>query len=123
MTNLSWEETVAAKRAVERHASKSGVTILHYHADNDRFCDNAFRAACKQGGQRRTFCGVNAHFQNGRAEKAIQDLSESACKQLLHAQARWPNTIHLAFWPYALQSAVSLHNTLPTFDSRISQME
>ena len=42
MTNLSSEETVAAKRAFERHASELGVIILHYHADNGRFCDNAF---------------------------------------------------------------------------------
>ena len=96
MTNLLLEETVAAKRAFEQHASELGVTILHYHADNSRFCDNTFRAACEQGGQRLTFCGVNAHFQNGQAEKAIRDLSESARKQLLHAQARWPSAIHLS---------------------------
>ena len=51
MTNLSLEETVAAKRAFERHASELIVTVLHYHADNGRFCDNAFQAACKQGGE------------------------------------------------------------------------
>ena len=65
MTNLSSEETVAAKCAFEQHASELGVAILHYHADNGRFFDNAFQAACKQGGQRLSLCGVNAHFQNG----------------------------------------------------------
>ena len=123
MTHLSSEETVEAKRAFERHASEFGVTILHYHADNGRFYDNAFRASCEQGGQRLTFCGVNAHFQNGRAEKAIRDLSESARKQLLHAQARWPSAIHLSLWPYALRTAVTLHNTLPTIDGGISRLE
>ena len=123
MTNLSLNETVAAKHAFECHAYESGVTILHYHADNGHFCNNSLQAACKQRGQRLTFCGVNAHFQNGRAEKAIQDLSESAHKHLLHAQERWPNAVHLALWPYALQSSVSLHNTLPTLDGGILQME
>ncbi len=42
MTHLSSEETVAAKCAFEQHASELGVAILHYHADNGRFCDNAF---------------------------------------------------------------------------------
>ena len=42
MTRLSSEETVATKREFERHASELGVTILHYHVDNGRFCDNAF---------------------------------------------------------------------------------
>jgi hypothetical protein len=123
MTHLLSEETVASKRAFEQHASELGVTILHYHADNGRFCDNDFRAACKQGGQLLTFCGVNAHFQNGRAEKVIWDLSKSAPKQLLHAQARWPSAIYLLLWPYALRTAVALHNTLPTLDGGILQLE
>ena len=42
MTHLLSEETVSAKLAFGRHASELGVTILHYHADNGRFCDNAF---------------------------------------------------------------------------------
>ena len=75
------------------------------------------------GGQRLTFCGVNAHFQNGRVEKAIRDLSESACKQLLHAQGRWPSAIHLSLWPYALRTEVVLYNTLPTLDGGILQLE
>ncbi len=73
MTHLSSEETVAAKRAFKQYASELGAVILHYHADNGQFCDNAFRAACEQGGQRLSFCGVNAHFQNGQAKKAIRD--------------------------------------------------
>jgi hypothetical protein len=71
MRHLSSEETISAKIAFEQHASNLGITILHYHADNGRFHDNAFHAACEQGGQRLTFCGVNAHFQNGQAKKAI----------------------------------------------------
>ena len=42
MTNLSSEETVAAKCAFKQHASEIGVTIFHYYADNGCFCDNAF---------------------------------------------------------------------------------
>ena len=42
MTHLLSEEIVAAKRAFEQHTSELGVTILHYHVDNDRFCNNDF---------------------------------------------------------------------------------
>ena len=66
---------------------------------------------------------MNAHFQNGQEEKEIRDLSESARKQLLHAQARWPSAIHLSLWPYALRTAVALHNTLPTLEGGISRLE
>ena len=99
------------------------MTILHYHADNGQFCDNSFQAACKQGGQRLSFCGVNAHFQNNRAKKSIRDLSESARNQLLYAQASWPSAIHLSLWPYALRTAVALHNTLPTLEAEVSRLE
>ncbi len=66
---------------------------------------------------------MNAHFQNGRAKKAIRDLSESARKQLLHAQAKWPSAIHLSLWPYALRTAAALRNTLPTLEAGISRLE
>jgi len=93
-------ETVAAKRAFETFAAQHGVQIKHYH-----------------------FCGVNAHFQNGIAERSIRDLSESARKQLLHARARWPAAVHFALWPYALRNAALLHNNLPVLEDGTSRLE
>ena len=123
MTSLSSEETIAAKRAFERFADEHGVKIQHYHCDNGRFADNEFKNACDQANQGLTFCGVNAHFQNGIAERAIRDLQESARKQLLHAKQRWPSAVHLSLWPYALRNAAVLHNTLPTLDDGTSRLE
>lgn len=123
MASLSTEETLAAKRAFERYAEEHGVAIKHYHCDNGRFADTGFKEACQQARQELTFCGVNAHFQNGVAERAIRDLQESARKQLLHAKQRWPSAVHLALWPYALRSASVLHNTLPVLDDGTSRLE
>jgi hypothetical protein len=83
-------KTLAAKLAFKQYTAELGVKILLYHCNNVRFHDNAFRQACHDARQQFTFCGVNAHFQNGIAEQAIRDLLESAWKQLLHARARWP---------------------------------
>ena len=58
MTRLTSQETINTKRAFE---------ILHYHCDNGQFSDNKFKTACSSANQRLTFCGVNAHFQNGIA--------------------------------------------------------
>ena len=88
MTSLALQETVDAKRAFEHFAEQHGVRILHYHCDNGRFADNDFKSACASLNQRLTCSGINTHFQNGIAEKAIRDLHESARKQLLHAQHR-----------------------------------
>ncbi len=90
MTNLTSNKTVDAKRAFERFAAENGVRIKHYHCNNGRFADTFFCAACNSQNQKLTFCGVNAHFQNGIAKRAIQDLSESAQKQLLHTRQQWP---------------------------------
>jgi hypothetical protein len=86
MTKLTSEETMEAKQAFEHFAKQHGIRILHYHCNNGQFADNAFKNSCSAKGQRLTFCRVNAHFQNGIAEKAIRDLQESARKQLLHAR-------------------------------------
>jgi hypothetical protein len=63
-SNLTSLETIDAKRAFERFAAKHGVKIAHYHCNNGRFADTAFVRLCKESGQKLTFCGVNAHFQN-----------------------------------------------------------
>jgi hypothetical protein len=86
MTKLTSEETIEAKQAFEHFAKQYGVRILHYHCNNRQFADKAFKNSCSAKGQHLTFCGVNAHFQNGIAEKAIRDLRESARKQLLHVR-------------------------------------
>ncbi len=116
-------ETLAAKRAFEAFAAEHGVCIQHYHCENERFFDNAFRQACHSSRQSLTFCGVNANIQNEIAERAIRDLSESAQKQLLHARARWPAAVHFALWPYALRHAALLHNSLPVLKDGTSRLE
>jgi hypothetical protein len=123
MQDLSFEESVKAKRAFEQFAAKHGVTIGHYHCNNGRFANNAFKQACQESNQQLTFCGVNAHFQNGIAEGAIRNLSNSTRKQLLHARQRWPAAVHVALWPYALRSAALLHNALPVLEDGTSRLE
>jgi hypothetical protein len=123
MQDFSSDETIKANPPFEQFAADHGVKILHYHCDNGRFKDNAFKQACEDARQRLTLCGVNAHFQNGIAERAICDLAASAHKQLLHAQAHWPAAVHLALWPYALRNAALLFNTLPVLEGGSSRLE
>lgn len=65
-----------AKRAFERHCDGHGVKVLHDHADNGRFADLLFLRDIADQKKRITYCGVNAHFQKGVAEKRIRDLQE-----------------------------------------------
>ena len=63
------KETLKGKLAFEQYARGLGVDVEHYHADNGRFADNSFINNVKEQGQTITYCGVNAHHQNGKAEK------------------------------------------------------
>jgi hypothetical protein len=121
--NNSSKETIAAKRAFEAFASKHGVKIQHYHCYNRHFYDNAFKQACHDVRQQLTFCGVNAHFQNGIAERSIRDLCKSARKQLLHARACLPQAVHFGLWPYALCNAALLHNSPPVLEDGTLRLE
>ena len=113
-SRLTSAETLDAKEAFEAHARSLGVKIENYHADNGRFADNAYLMDVKKKGQTITFCGVNAHWQNGIAERMIRTLRESGRTQLLHAIERWPAAASTHLWPHALSYASYLHNHVPT---------
>ena len=96
-------DTLKAKLAFEAHCNKLGVTVSHYHCDNGRFADNVWKSHVTSSGQTISYCGVNAHFQNGRSEKKIRDLREGARTSLLFAADKWKNTVTTALWPYAIR--------------------
>ena len=73
--------------------------------------------------RRLTYCGVNAHFQNGIAEKRIRDLQEQARIMLLHAINQWPNMLSIHLWPYAFRHANEVFNTLPYHQDGASPLE
>jgi hypothetical protein len=59
---------VEGKRAFEAYASRHGVKIRNYHADNGIFKAYKWMDACKADGQGMTYAAVNANHQNGIAE-------------------------------------------------------
>jgi hypothetical protein len=79
--------------------------------------------AVKQKQQTISFCGVNAHFQNGIAEKRIRDLQEHARTMMLHAKSRWPKGVSIHLWPYALSSANQLRQVTPDKEDGTSPLE
>ncbi|KAL7575276.1 hypothetical protein ACA910_001801 [Epithemia clementina (nom. ined.)] len=112
-----------AKKAWERWAADYRVTIKHYHADNGRFADNGFIQHCAMNKQSISYCGVNAHFQNGITEKRIRDLQEATRTALLYALHKWPRMITVHLWPYAMQTANDVHNSTPMTKTQRSPLE
>ena len=90
---LTSEETVMAKHAFECLAEQRGMKILHFHAVNGQFMDNAFIADCNMQQQSLSYCGVNAHFQNSIVEHCIRDLQEQTRTSMLYAMNKWKRMI------------------------------
>jgi len=106
------EETLEAKTAFEQHALQHGVKITSYHADNGVFRANKWVQDCIRKHQTLTFAGVNAHHQNGRAERRIGLLQELTRTQLIHLAHHWKQIDAVHLWPYAMRLAnLNLNNT------------
>jgi hypothetical protein len=116
----SGEETLDA---FEGFAHSLNVSVQHYHADNRRFRENLWMANIKKEGQTISFCGVNAHFQNGAAEQRIRDLSDGARTSLLHAKERWSSEISVHLWPYAVRHRNDVYNSTSKGTQKASPIE
>jgi hypothetical protein len=107
------DEVLEAKRAFEATADSHGIQIKHYHADNGIFVAKQWINSCRDQHQGMTLAGVDAHHQNGRAERKIQSLQELARCQLIHAAHRWESAITAHLWPYAVRHAAAILNDTP----------
>ena len=103
--DLSIESTLAAKQEFKDKCAEKGVKVEHYHADNGRFADPAWKEDCKLKGQTLKFCGVGANHQNAIVERKIKDLTLTGCTLLLHAMQYWPEYISQILWPFAIKCA------------------
>ena len=115
--------TVQAKIAFERYTQERGVQIQHYHAVNGTFANKGFINNCQLNNQHLTYCGVNAHFQNGIAEKRIWDLQEATRTSLLYALHKWPRMLSVHLWPYAMCTGNEIMISMPTKYSDKSPQE
>jgi hypothetical protein len=120
--STSAKDTLEAKQAFERFASRHNVVVRHYHCDNGIFASEKFRAAVDQSNQTLTFCGVNAHHQNGVAERRIQDLADRTRSMLVNARHRNPFATD-NLWPFALRLASEIDRTIPKRSNTKSPLE
>lgn len=119
----SGDDTLLAKTTFELWAKSHGVLVRHYHADNGRFAESKWMNHCLRNAQTYSFCGVNAHHQNGVAERRIRTLQELARTMLIHAARRWPTAIEQHLWPYALRTANHVINSTPEAPSGLVPIE
>jgi hypothetical protein len=93
------QEAINAKHPFELHAFHNNCSIKCYHTDNGIFASKDFHQSCIQQKQRIKFCGVNAHHQNGIAERHNRTITERATTMLIHAMLSWPDIIQEQLHP------------------------
>ena len=116
--SASVEETIQGKKTFEKYAQDHGVIVRAYHADNGIFRANKWVTDCRDKGQTLTYAGVNAHHQNGVAERRIRTLQELTRTMLIHATRKWPKTVTVHLWPYALRMANDVLNSTPSMQDK-----
>lgn len=116
-------ELVKSKQEFEIWSTKFGMKIKNIRADNDVYSVKLFRDACTKDQQTLTFCAVGAHWQNGVAKRFVGMITERTCRILLHAIAKWPDTITEDMWTYALRHVVNFHNASFHKDQRASSYQ
>ena len=107
------EETLKAKTAFELFSRSRGVQIKSYQADNEVFRANKWVESCRENKQPLLFTGVNAHHQNGFAERRIGMLQELTRAMMIHAQHKWRDAVTPNLWPYAMRMANDCLNETP----------
>ena len=85
---FSSSENIRAKQAYESHYLDHGIMVDSYLANNGVFKATAFIQYIRDSAQRLQFCGVNAHHQNGMAERAVKMISDTSRAMILHASVR-----------------------------------
>jgi hypothetical protein len=110
---FSSSETIRAKQAYEKLCLDHGIIVDTYLADNGVFKANTFVQHILEHSQRLRFCGVNAHHQNGIAERSIRTVSDMARAMMLHACVHWKDGIDSTLWPMATNYATYIYNHLP----------
>ena len=114
--SLTAAESIQGKMMFERNAREHGVTVQNYRTDNGIYTSREFLRELSEQGQGLTVSGVDAHWQNGAAEGAINIVVAKARTMLLHAALRWPDAFDKSLWPLALSHAAYLYNNTPNKD-------
>jgi hypothetical protein len=90
----------------------NGVVVQDNLTDSGAFKANSF-AHINENHQKLSFCGTNAHHQNGVAERSIQTISNMARAMILHASIHWKDGCDSSLWPMAVEYAAHIYNNTP----------
>mmetsp|Transcript_18227 Transcript_18227/g.25730 ORF Transcript_18227/g.25730 Transcript_18227/m.25730 type:complete len:101 (-) Transcript_18227:2763-3065(-) len=83
--SLKAAETIEIKCCFRSELSTYGYKVQKYVGDNGVYKSQLFNRELEEKGQLLDLCGVEAHHQNGVAERAIRTVSQSARSSKKHS--------------------------------------
>ena len=104
MEKLDGESTIKAKHTFEHVCKSHSKTLQYHHSGNRLFETNIFKDTVSTDAKTLSFCGVNAHHQNGKSENCVKDVTTKACTSLPHTVHQFPEAIHAELWPADLKN-------------------
>ena len=117
-------ETIVSMRDFHRQAQAVGVKFKHFRADNHPFRSKEFRQFVEEAlNAEIDFSGVGAQHQNAVVERANQTIMSWARTMMLHAIIHWPLEADVSLWPFAVDHAVYLWNSLPRSGTELAPDE
>jgi hypothetical protein len=87
-------ETIRAKQSYERFCMENGVVFQEYLTDSGTFKANQCVSHIHEMQQLLRLCGMNAHHQNGVADRSIQTISNMDRTMIVHASMHWKESMH-----------------------------
>ena len=106
-------DTLQGKHEFERMANEYGIKLKHFHADNHPFGAEEFLEDLELQGQTLTRSGVGAHHANGVAERTIKTITTWSRSMMMHLMMHWPEQFNATLWPFAMEQATYIWNSLP----------
>ena len=106
-------ETLQGKHEFENLAAEHGIRFKSFHADNQPFASKEFLEDLELQDQTITYSGVGAHHANGVAERTLKTVTTWARALMMHQLMHWPGEFSADLWPFAMNHAVHLWNSIP----------
>ena len=110
---LNAESTVKSELLFERVYDWYGVGFLCCHEYTGLLDTKMFKEELKNVKQNFSFCGVNYHHQNGKADNIIKDVNIEARTTLLHAGHIFPRSIHNSLCTASTNNNINLRDYIP----------
>ena len=98
--------SIVGKHGCEQKTCNNRKKFIHYHADNGFFARKGLKYLTHADKKSIRYCGVSAHFQNGKAENRIKKFCSVARTMIINATHESLQEIAPSLWVFAMPTSL-----------------